>query len=564
MPPEDTEESEKASLETEVQEIKDLVASLKEMGANVEAAETIILQAEKGLEDNNLQITKTLLESAMQTAKLIKQQYFIQASSILFSSLQRTIMNLEGAGSEVNYIKDLYNKAKEMFDSGQYDEAMDYVRSAEDMAHDLKAELPVGTILDETSGEVVTEADLTAEMDESRAQMERVSKILIRVEKLLEEAINAGYAINEIEKTYSLAEDAFDYQDYKKAEEYALECERSLEATLLPMRRNKLKKQEETETDSESSTPFRGMREDLPTGGFNTGTSKLSDGLPMGIIGDAPKAIEEVEPAPEEPEESEEPEALDEEPLNPELEVEKEATNMLIEADEKITAAKNVGLNMPMAERLLTIGESYFDRGDFDKVKEYASKAIKQVDENVSRKGFAEKVKQKIDHDEVEEEVGVEEEYEEPVEEVEEPPSPEEIKEKKAKRTKTASKLEAALQKIETEIAEAKELGVSIDNTEDLIKTAFEEIDVDNLAEAKELGILAKNKIKNIKKNFIKKKALQLIKVAWKEIEVAENNGADVTQPRKLLQDARNQIKERKFQKAAKLAMKANQIIKKL
>jgi tetratricopeptide (TPR) repeat protein len=537
------------------------------MGANVEAAETIILQAEKALEDNNLQITKTLLESATQTAKLIKQQYFIQASSILFSSLQRTIMNLEGAGSEVNYIKDLYNKAKEMFDSGQYDEAMDYVRSAEDMAHDLKAELPVGTVLDETSGEVITEADLTAEMDESRAQMERVSKILIRVEKLLEEAINAGYAINEIEKTYSLAEDAFDYQDYKKAEEYALECERSLEATLLPMRQNKLKKQEETEADLEMSTPFKGMREDLPTGGFNTGTSKLSDGLPMGIIGDAPKAIEEVEPAaeePKEPEEPEEPEASDEEPLNPELEVEKEATNMLIEADEKITAAKNVGLNMPMAERLLTIGESYFDRGDFDKVKEYASKAIKQVDENVSRKGFSEKVKQKIDHEEVEEEVAVEEEYEEPVEVVEEPPSLEEIKEKKAKRTKTAAKLEAALQKIETEIAEAKELGVSIDNTEDLIKTAFEEIEADNLAEAKELGILAKNKIKNIKKNFIKKKALQLIKVAWKEIEVAENKGAVVTQPRKLLQDARNQIKERKFQKAAKLAMKANQIIKKL
>jgi len=552
MPPDESEKVSEASLETEIYDLKAIIESIKEMGANTEAAETILGQAEKALVENNLEIAQTLFESASQTTKLVKQQYFIQASSILFSSLQRTILNLENVGSDVNFIKNLYNKAKQMFDSGQYDEAMDFVKSAEDMAKDLKADLPEGTILDEISGEVVTKADTSSEIDKSQEQMERVSKTLISVEKLLQEAIDSGYAVNEAEKMYSLAEDAFDYQDYKKAEEYALESEKNLQDILKPMHDDQLKKSTSVPEDNDTPSTSE-LREDLPTGdGFGPGLSTFSDGLPRGIIGDAPKTIDDGDPF-----ESEE------EKMSQALEIEKEATNILITADEKITAGKDAGLNMPMAERLLAIGESYFDRGDFDKVKEYADKAIKQVDEIVSRKGFKQQAKPLLD---LEAEVGgIKQDDEagegegEGDEDYEEEPEP---KRESGKKTGTAGKLEKALEKIQHEILEVKDLGVDIGDAEDLLNGAFEKLDKGNFPGAKEHGITSKNKIKTVKKNFIKKKALELIKNAWKDIAMAENEGIDVTESNILLKDARNLIKNDKFEEAAKIAMNVIQLLK--
>ena len=115
MSPDNSQILSKSSLKKEIEKHRESLESIKEMGADVEAAEAIIDQIEKNLADDNVEMANTLLESATQTIKVIKQQYFIQASSILFSSLQRNIMNLEGAGSEVDYIKDLYNKAKDNF-----------------------------------------------------------------------------------------------------------------------------------------------------------------------------------------------------------------------------------------------------------------------------------------------------------------------------------------------------------------------------------------------------------------------------------------------------------------
>ena len=218
MSPVDYGELDKSTLEKDLQETKDLITNIKSMGADVEAAEIIVSQAERALEKGNLEMAKTLIESTVKTFTLIKQQYFIQSASILFSSLQRSIVSLEGAGSEVNYIKDLYNRAKEKFEAGLYEEAMDYMKSAEDMVNDVKESLPEERR--PTEGEA-KEEEATAEVDRSQEQMEAVSQVLIRVEKLLQEASDAGYAVHEAEKLYSLAEDAFDYQDYKKAEDYA-------------------------------------------------------------------------------------------------------------------------------------------------------------------------------------------------------------------------------------------------------------------------------------------------------------------------------------------------------
>ena len=122
-------------------------------------------------------------------------------------------------------------------------------------------------------------------------------------------------------------------------------------------------------------------------------------------------------------------------------------------------------------------------------------------------------------------------------------------------KSKIAEKLESALSKIASDIAEVKELGVSINNTEELIETAFEELDADNLAEAKELGIQAKNKIMTIKKNFIKKKALELIKGAWKEMETIDADEGTINEANSLLQEARNLVKASKYEEAVKLAL---------
>ncbi|WP_455391634.1 hypothetical protein [[Eubacterium] cellulosolvens] len=551
MSPADFEKLDKATLEHELQETKDRIASVKSMGADVEAAEIITSQAERALEKGNLEMAKALIESTIRTFSLIKQQYFIQAASILFSSLQRSIVSLEGAGSEVSYIKDLYNRAKEKFDAGQYEEAMDFIKSAEDMVNDIKAGLPEERKKQvaeseaevEKVDEVGEKEQLTFDYDRSQEQMELVSKVLIRVEQLLQEAVSAGYAVNEAEKLYSLAEDAFDYQDYKKAEEYALQSERSLEEVLRPMR-EEMQKTKEAEVVPIQNKP---LREDLPSGNsFLDKTKGYSEIMPKGIIGDAPKGDE----APDK--------SMDEEAMDAELAVEKEATNLLITADEKITTAKDSGINIPMAERLLSIGESYFDRGDFEKVREYADKAIKQVNDAMARKGIPES--KATAEEEVKEEV--EEEYEEEFEEDEEAIPAEEADSRKLEKTEAIEKLESQLMEIKAEVDEAREMGLAIDDAEELITKALDEFNSNSYTSAKQFGATAQKELKSIKKVFIKKKALEMVKYAWKEIEKAENLGADTTIANELLQDSRDLVKEGKYQKAAELAMKSIQMVK--
>lgn len=539
MSPADFNDLNKATLEKDLQETKDRIANIKSMGADVEAAEIIMTQAEKALEEGNLEMTKAMIDSTIRTFTLIKQQYFIQAASILFSSLQRSIVSLEGAGSEVNYIKDLYNRAKEKFDSGQYEEAMDYIKSAEDMVNDLTDSLPEERRPPATEDVVVEEEaalkeQLTFEYDRSQEQMERVSQVLIRVEKLLQEAIVAGYSVNEAEKLYSLAEDAFDYQDYKKAEEYSLQCESSLEEILRPLHEAQTRVAEEGGT-IEPPEEQKAIREDIPTGNRFTNKDKgLSDIMPKGIIGDAPKAEQQEVKTPEE------------KAIDLELAVEKEATNLLITADEKITMAKDSGLNIPMAERLLSIGESYFDRGEFDKVKEYAEKAIQQINEVMIRKGISTKPKDETPPEEVAEEDVVEDP------ELEETPAhPEAIQ-----------NLESSLMAIKSEIDEARTMGLAIDDAEELIEKSLDEFNSTHYTAAQQFATTAKKELKNLKKDFIKKKALEMVKYAWKELEKAEDEGIDITMANELLQNSRDLVKNGKYQKAAELAMQSLQTIK--
>ena len=130
----------KASLEHEIQKAKEMIEDIASIGADVTTAEAILSQAESALANENFEMVQTLTESAISTSTLIKQQYFVQAASILFSSLQRSILNFEGSGLQVNTIKDLYNQAKMKFDNGEYEEAMDDIKSAEDLADELKGE----------------------------------------------------------------------------------------------------------------------------------------------------------------------------------------------------------------------------------------------------------------------------------------------------------------------------------------------------------------------------------------------------------------------------------------
>ncbi len=644
MSPVGTDEIDKASLEDELNTIKEQMVSFKSMGVNVEAAEAILTQAEKALLEDNLQLAKALLDSANQTSKLIRQQYFIQASSILFSSLQRTIMELEGAGSEVNYIKDLYNKAKEMFDTGQYEEAMGYIKSAEELASNLKVEKP------SVAGEGISEV----EEDQSQEQMERVSKILIRVDDLLQKAIEGGYSVNEAEKLYSLAEDAFDYQDYKKAEEYALDAENTLKVTLEPMYAK----------EGKPSTAELAEDEVLLEGEDKSYKKpKFSDIMPLGLIGDAPgkgeakykesvrpdksseerRVFKEALPAKEEtsgikvsrdlmkeimrkrkytkdetileePLKGSEKEikSIDETPkkttkpmetidlegiTNPE-----EKAMLLIERlNKKIELAKNAGLNTPMAERLYSIAESYFENGEFESVYEYALKGIKNINDTAERKGVSVEIeiksKDKAGIKDLDKEldkravVSLEEDFEPQLEPISkasfrsleyklktglDESTDEFVKESKGKKkskkrkkekikgkkSKTFLKLKSALKKIRDEIKEAKDMGLDVDSAEELINTARDELDSNNLLNAKEIGLKAKQEIKNIKKDFIRQKALDLIKVAWKEISDAEAQGLEVDEANELLEDARNQIKEGKYEVAAERAMKAINMFK--
>ncbi len=101
-----------------------------------------------------------------------------------------------------------------------------------------------------------------------------------------------------------------------------------------------------------------------------------------------------------------------------------------------------------------------------------------------------------------------------------------------------------------------------MDEADDLINEAIKQFNEKDYTEANELGKKAKNKIKKIKKKFIKKKALEMIKYAWKAIEEAEDNGEDTSEASKLLQDARDHVKLGNFEKAVSLAMQSIQLLK--
>jgi tetratricopeptide (TPR) repeat protein len=595
MTPGESRDINKSALKKKLKETKEVVENIKSMDVDVEAAEILISQAERALEEDNLEMAGTIIESTVNTTKLLKQQYFIQAASILFSSLQRSIVSLEGAGSEVSYIKDLYNRAKQKFDAGHYEEAMDYIRSAEEMVNDVKESMPEEKVPPELRGPTPPSppsgaakpsesapSDLKPdqELTNSQQQMEQVSSVLIRVEQLLQEAIDAGYVVDGAEKLYSLAEDAFDYQDYKNAEKYAIQSEQSLNDILEPMRAEEAKAMVSAgavEEESQIKIP-----ENLPTGeSFKTKDSELySDLMPRGIIGDAPKAVEEREA----PSEAEEPEAPGEakEEIVDELAFEKKATNLLISADEKITFIKETGQNIPMAERLLAIAESYFDRGDFETVKEYAEKAIRQVEEIISRKGLTEGPGETPEEAETKEEegeevepesqlggeVGAESAPEEGLDEEDEEffkPLDEGLAQDKSKGAKSEEidkdRLERGLKKVKGEITEAQEMGLNIEESEDLIDQAFEQFYDNNFIKAKELGISAKKIIKDLKIKFIKKKALEMIKYAWSIIEKAGEEGLDTTAANALLQESRNHVKLGEFEIAVELAMQSLQSV---
>jgi tetratricopeptide (TPR) repeat protein len=263
--------------------------------------------------------------------------------------------------------------------------------------------------------------------------------------------------------------------------------------------------------------------------------------------------------------------------------------------EKMINVAKRLGLNLPMAERLFSIAESYFENGEFESVIEYTEKGLKNINEMATRKGLSEQLNAEIKGRALDAEVPVvegEKEQKEPkLEPISSTPTtktktiskakadkpkkkkgePERVKpgakkktlkDKKSKKSKTALKLKGALGKIRDEIKEAKSMGFEVDEAATLIKKAFSDLKENNFVSAKETGIEAKNTIKNIKKGFIKQKALDLVKVAWKEISDAEVDGKDVTEANGLLEEARNLIKEGKYEMAAEAAIKAVNIFK--
>ena len=101
-----------------------------------------------------------------------------------------------------------------------------------------------------------------------------------------------------------------------------------------------------------------------------------------------------------------------------------------------------------------------------------------------------------------------------------------------------------------------------MDAAEELITIAIGEYKDHDYEDANVHLNEAQDTIRTIKMKFIKKKALEMIKYAWKEIEKAENQGIDIAEANSLLQNSRNQIKIGEFEKAVELALQSLQILK--
>jgi hypothetical protein len=103
---------------------------------------------------------------------------------------------------------------------------------------------------------------------------------------------------------------------------------------------------------------------------------------------------------------------------------------------------------------------------------------------------------------------------------------------------------------------------LAIDDAEELIEKSLDEFNSTHYTAAQQFATTAKKELKNLKKDFIKKKALEMVKYAWKELEKAEDEGIDITMANELLQNSRDLVKNGKYQKAAELAMQSLQTIK--
>ncbi len=558
----------KPLLKDELKKLSNLVDNLDSLGIEVGSSKNILEDIANALADDNLETANELLNNAKNETKSIKEQYFFQASSILFSSLKRTIMNLADSDPEKASISEVYRSAKGLFDQGHYEEALKQIKQAEEIAMGLNTEEGDGGKLKNLFfNNLDLETEEESEGDRSQAQMERVSLILIRVEKLIEEAKEAGYVVNNILKLYSLAEDAFDNQDYIKAEEYGIDCEDMLNDSLAPLHAATEKSKDititttatttattTTTTGSESSKSAQKeidkYREDLPTSIGLYPVKKYSDMAPMGLVGDTKEDTAD-EGGSEDPSVND----LENTDNNKESEIENEATQQLILFDKRINTAKDMDLNVPMAERLFSIAEGYFDRSEFGSVKEYVDKGLKSLDVALAQNQKVKNSDGEINSSDLE--AGT---VEPDGSGIGESPLPEPEIDPKLE-LKKKKKLRSRLKKIEVEINKLEDMGISVGNANKLLLHSFEELDRNDLDAAKKFKNRAKRKIKKTKDEFFKQKALEMIKAAWTQMGSMELDSTIRDQANALLDEARNQVKQEEFKKAAEFAIRSVQLI---
>jgi len=103
---------------------EEAVSEALSMGANVSEAEEFLGNAGAAYEEGRVADAKEFASRALESAKRSKEEYFISGAPIIFSSLQRSIVNLERKDGDATKAKSCLMGAKEAFEKGDFDKAM--------------------------------------------------------------------------------------------------------------------------------------------------------------------------------------------------------------------------------------------------------------------------------------------------------------------------------------------------------------------------------------------------------------------------------------------------------
>jgi hypothetical protein len=330
---------------TLIADAKSKISEIRELGAEVGDAERLLADAEEALKQRAFDKIEELVATAEQSALDSKRAYLCTVAKTQITTAEASIGTLKELGADTTNVDAILAQAREAFDSENYDDAIKLAKECETLA--------------ETT---------------------RVKFLTDKCEKLLSAATDAvtgakavGADVANAEKLLTDAKSALAEQDFERAEQIAIECEKKAVSVKDAYVTNKVSGIIATVQSLLSDMKGSGV-EDLESEELIAKAQHAFDNREheqaMFYAMKAQRAIK----------------------ISGQRFIIIRASNAIASAQNSILAAKRAGMDVAEPNKLLAEASTAFERHDYDKVIEYA-KMVEELtkewlDKELSVKAF--------------------------------------------------------------------------------------------------------------------------------------------------------------------------------